>query len=478
MVFSSNEFLFFCLPLFLVFYFVAPKKYGNAILFLSSLVFYAWEMPPFVLVMLLAIVLNFFFGCLVGREGADGKSKKRALVCAIALDVLLLGFFKYADFLLASLAGIPGLDFIKPLGIPLPIGISFYIFQTMSYVIDVYRGSVRAQRSFVSFGAYVTMFPQLIAGPIVRYSDIARELEDRGMTLAESADGARRFIIGLSKKVLLADASGALWEQISATPRSESSVLLLWLGIIFYSFQIYFDFSGYSDMAIGLGKLIGFHFPENFNYPYMAQSITDFWRRWHITLSSWFREYVYIPLGGNRRGRGRMLLNLLAVWFLTGLWHGASWNFILWGFYYFVLLVLEKLFLGKLLKKAPRAIGHLYSLVLVVFGWLIFYFKSSVGGIGALGAYLLGMLGSDGIPLVNELFYYTAARCAILLVLLALGSTPYPKRLFESARAKIKSDKGAAALAFVSNTVLTALFVLCIAYISSSEYRPNIYFEF
>lgn len=480
MVFSSNEFLFFYLPFFLVFYFATPKRHRNATLFFMSLVFYAWERPLYLPLMLFCIGVNFALGYFVGDEGKSKPARQKILALAIVLNLAVLGFFKYADFIAVNLSKIPLFGFIKPLGISLPIGISFYTFQSMSYVIDVYRADVKRQTSFIGFGTYVAMFPQLIAGPIVRYSNIDRQLSDRRVSLCESSDGARRFVVGLSKKVLLADTAGELWEQILETPREENSVLLMWLGIIFYAFQIYFDFSGYSDMGIGLGKLLGFHFPENFNYPYVSRSITEFWRRWHITLSSWFREYVYIPLGGNRVGRARLLINLFAVWFLTGLWHGASWNFIIWGVYYFVLLAAEKLFLKKYLDRLPRLISRVYTLVLVLFGWLIFYFKSSVGGMDAFSSYFGGMLGFTGLPLVNSLFFYTLARSAVLLVLLTLGSTPLPGELFNKLKDKRKNRRDGADLVLlcVRDGFLVMIFLLCIAYISASEYRPNIYFEF
>ena len=478
MVFSSNEFLFLYLPLSLVLYFIVPVRFRNLALFLVSLVFYGWEKPIYLLIMVFVIVINYVFGFLIDRAGEDGKKRKRALILGVALNLLVLGFFKYADFLLANLAKIPFLDFIRPLGIALPIGISFYTFQSMSYIIDVYRGVSTLQRSFVNFGAYVSMFPQLIAGPIVRYSDVDRELGDRRITLGESADGARRFVVGLAKKVLLADTAGALWEQIESAPRESTSVLLLWLGILLYSFQIYFDFSGYSDMGIGLGKILGFHFPENFDYPYISRSITEFWRRWHMTLSSYFKEYVYIPLGGNRRGAARQVLNLLIVWLLTGLWHGASWNFVIWGFYYFVLLVAEKLLLGKYLGRAPRAISHIYALFFIVLGWLIFYFKPAVGGFESLSSYFLGMFGFLSIPLSNLELSYTLVRNLLLIAALCIACTPYPKQYLCRIRQSLSGKRSSAVLDIALDLALVFIFVLCIVYISSSEYRPNIYFEF
>lgn len=478
MVFSSNEFLFFYLPLSLILYFFIPIKYRNLVLFLVSLVFYGWEKPIYLLIMLFVIALNYVFGYLIDNAGNDEKRRKQMLVLGVALNLAVLGFFKYIDFVLENLARIPFLDFIEPLGIALPIGISFYTFQSMSYIIDVYRGTSDVQKKFVNFGAYVSMFPQLIAGPIVRYSDIDKELNQRTLSVDESSDGARRFAVGLTKKVLLADTAGALWEQINAIPRDQTSVLLLWFGIMLYSFQIYFDFSGYSDMGIGLGKILGFHFPENFNYPYISKSITEFWRRWHITLSTWFKEYVYIPLGGNRKGEKRLVLNLLVVWLLTGLWHGASWNFVIWGLYYFVLLVLEKLFLGKYLEKAPAFFSHAYSIVFIILGWLIFYFKPDFGGFSALSSYFLGMIGALDIPFVNLEFGYTVVRNLLLLTILVVASTPYPKKMLNEFKGKIQSDAKRNVLTLALDIALVLIFMVCIIYISSSDYRPNIYFEF
>ena len=477
MVFSSNEFLFLYLPLSLILYFIVPFKYRNLALFLVSLVFYGWEKPIYLLIMIFVIVVNYIFGSLISSEN-DAKKKKDLLILGVVINVITLGFFKYADFLLENLALIPFLSFIKPIGVQLPIGISFYTFQSMSYIIDVYRGEALAQKKFVNFGAYVSMFPQLIAGPIVRYSDVDKELTKRSITLDKSAEGARRFVIGLAKKVLLADTAGALWEQIKDVPREQTSVLLLWLGIILYTFQIYFDFSGYSDMGIGLGKILGFNFPENFNYPYISKSITEFWRRWHMTLSTWFKEYVYIPLGGNRLGNKRLILNLLVVWLLTGFWHGASWNFVLWGVYYFALLVIEKLFLKKWIDKLPGIISHGYALFFIVIGWLIFYFKQDFGGFGAFSSYFMGMFGMLNLPFSNLEFGYTLIRNLMLMAALAFACTPYPKELLMRVKDGIKNEKTKNAFSFALDIVLVAVFVVCIVYISSSDYRPNIYFEF
>ena len=472
MVFSSNVFLFLYLPISLVLYFATPFGYKNLVLFLVSLVFYGFDKPIYILIMLFVIVINFVFGFLIDGAKNDDKLRKRMLVLGVAVNLATLGFFKYTDFLIVSLSKISFLNFLKPLNIELPIGISFYVFQSMSYIIDVYRGQSRVQRKFVNFGAYVSMFPQLIAGPIVRYSDIDRELDQRKHTVSKSADGARRFVVGLAKKVLLADVAGAMWEWILNVPRDDASVLLLWLGIAFYAFQIYFDFSGYSDMGIGLGMILGFHFPENFNYPYVSKSITEFWRRWHITLSTWFKEYVYIPLGGNRCSKKRLVLNLLVVWILTGLWHGAAWNFVLWGLYYFALLVAEKLFLSKWISKLPVIICHIYAMFFVLIGWLIFYFKPGVGGFGAFLSYFVGMLGFSGLPFANAEFAYVCIRNLFFIFILCVACLPYPRELF----IKLKSKSAKFSCAF--DVLLVLAFVLCIVYISSSEYRPNIYFEF
>ena len=478
MVFSSNEFLFLYLPLSLILYFFIPWSWRNLALFWVSLIFYGWEKPTNLLIMLSVITVSYIFGALIGKAQNNAKARKLLLFAGVGINLATLGFFKYADFLLENLSRVPLFSFIRPIGIALPIGISFYVFQSISYIVDVYRGACLYQISFVDFGAYVSMYPQLIAGPIVRYSDIARELKKRKIALCDCADGAKRFVAGLAKKVLLADVAGSTWEWIENIPREQTSVLLLWLGIVFYSFQIYFDFSGYSDMAIGLGKILGFRFPENFDYPYISKSITEFWHRWHITLSSYFREYVYIPLGGNRKGTLRLVLNLFAVWLLTGLWHGADWNFVLWGTYYFALLVIEKLFLRKWLNRLPSIISHLYTLVLVVIGWAIFYFKQTNGGFHDMRSYLSGMFGMGGLPLINGEFVYTLFRNLIFVILLCLAATPLPKRLFSKIERKMKYKNKITVFDVGFNALIVLVFALCIVYISSSDYRPNIYFEF
>ena len=352
MVFSSLLFLFYFLPAVLAVYFIVPRKAKNVVLLLFSLFFYAWGEPVYILLMLFSICMDYLLGLWMERvKQAPGRAKK-VLALAVVLNVALLGFFKYADFFVENLNALTGLA-IPALQIPLPIGISFYTFQAMSYLIDLYRGDVPVQRNIISFGTYVSLFPQLIAGPIVRMRTVVGELADRRENFDDFSSGVKRFVTGLGKKVLIANTVGAVWSQISAMEIRELPVLTAWIGLFAFTFQIYFDFSGYSDMAIGLGRMFGFHFLENFDYPYISKSITEFWRRWHISLSSWFKEYVYIPLGGNRKGFPKQIRNILIVWLLTGFWHGASWNFVAWGLYFGVLLIAEKLFLLRFLEKLP-----------------------------------------------------------------------------------------------------------------------------
>ncbi len=470
MLFSSNEFLFLFLPLFLILYFVTPRNWRNLTLLLFSLIFYGWGEPIYLFLMIFTIAVNYLFGYLVFRSSGNPSAKRGNLIAAIAVDLLILGFFKYADFVIVSLSQIPIFSDLKPLGIALPIGISFYIFQSMSYVIDVYRGDAQVQRNAVSFGAYVTMFPQLIAGPIVRYSDIDRELNGRRVTLDGVAEGAKRFICGLTKKVLLANTSGALWESIKAIPAGQGSVVLYWLGLASFASQIYFDFSGYSDMGIGLGKMLGFKFPENFKYPYAALSVSDFWRRWHITLSTWFREYVYIPLGGNRVSRGRLVFNLFVTWALTGLWHGASWNYLVWGLYYFVLLTVEKLFLGKYIERAPRAVAHIYTLFFVSVGWLIFAFEDTSAGF----EYLKNLFGFASIPLFDLETGYQLVRNFLFFAILVLCALPHPKRCAD----KLLSGNKSRAWSIVLSVLAVLGFALSVAYLADSSYNPFLYFRF
>ena len=367
MVFSSITFLFLFLPIVLAVYYIVPEKAKNIILLIASILFYAWGEPVYIVLMLLSIILNYFCGQDIEEKSDDPVKAKRSILFAVVVNVLILMFFKYYGFLLDMLNSILPVE-IPYRELPLPVGISFYTFQSLSYVLDIYWKKVKPQKNILYFALYISMFPQLIAGPIVRYIDIEKQLVSRKISAARLGQGAMFFIRGLAKKVILANTAGEIFEQISSMSAGNLSVLMAWLGCISYAFQIYFDFSGYSDMAVGLGKMFGFEFRKNFDYPYISKSITEFWRRWHISLSTWFREYVYIPLGGNRCSAVRNIINLMIVWTLTGMWHGAAWNFIAWGIYYGVLIVLEKYVWGASLDEAPRAVRHIYSLVLVMIG--------------------------------------------------------------------------------------------------------------
>lgn len=464
MVFSSLLFLFLYLPAVILIYYVTPCRYRNLFLFVVNLIFYGWGEPVFVLLMLFSTLVDYTHGYFINKYRQDKKVAKRFLVSAVVINLGLLGFFKYAGFLTETLNVLPFLD-IAPLEIPLPIGISFYTFQTMSYSIDVYRGDAPVQKNIIAFGTYVTLFPQLIAGPIVRYKDVAEQLDHRKETLADFTNGVKLFMVGLAKKVLLANQMGLLWDQLRGTSQ-ENGVLGSWIGICAYAFQIYFDFSGYSDMARGLGNMFGFEFLKNFDYPYISKTITEFWRRWHISLGTWFREYVYIPLGGNRKGTRRMIINLLIVWFLTGLWHGASVNFILWGLYFGVILIIEKLFLMKYLQKLPAALQHLYSLFLIVIGWVIFYFED----MQLMGQFFNdlfnpagGLIGQEALVLVWSYLPLLAAA--------VLASTPLAYKLYE----KIKYRNWC----WIPETTLCAVALLiCTATLVSQSYNPFIYFRF
>ena len=464
MVFSSVTFLFAFLPATLLGYYVLPRRWRIAFLLLVSLVFYAWGEPVYVLLMMGSILVNWCIGLLMARWE---RRKKALLILAVVIDLAMLAVFKYASFLLRTAAAlVPAIAGNAAPDIRLPIGISFFTFQILSYIIDVYRGDAKTQRNLVRFGAYVSMFPQLIAGPIVRYTDIEAQLERQTLSVDRFAGGIRLFIIGLAKKLLLANAMGTFWTEMSAAP-GENGLLGAWVGLIAYAFQIYFDFSGYSDMACGLGEMLGFTFVQNFRYPYISTSITDFWRRWHISLSTWFREYVYIPLGGNRRGLARQILNIFVVWLLTGLWHGASWNFVLWGLYFGVLLMLEKLFLLRALERVPAWVRHVYALFFIVLGWGIFYFTDFT----AMGAYLSSLftVGSSGL-------LSTHARAWVIgflpwLAVCAVASTPLGARL----AARMACRRGFEMLRLAA---LIALFVLCVAALASQSYNPFIYFRF
>lgn len=466
MVFSSTIFLCVYLPLVLLGYYICPKKGKNLFLLIVSLIFYAWGEPKYVFLMIFSILVNYVFGLLMDKHRENKKRLKLLLVISVIIDLGLLSVFKYTDFIITNINSVFGAGF-DLLNIALPIGISFYTFQAMSYTIDVYRDDVRVQRNLIDFGMYITMFPQLIAGPIVRYSDVQDQLAERNVTTADFSEGIMRFVVGLGKKVLLANQMGAVWTQIYALG-GDISALMAWTGAAAYTFQIYFDFSGYSDMAIGLGRMFGFKFPENFRYPYESVSITDFWRRWHITLSTWFKEYLYIPLGGNRRGLARQALNLLIVWTLTGFWHGAGWNFVMWGLYYFAILFIEKLFLLKALDKLPRLFRHAYALLLIVIGWVIF----ASDDVSVMLPYLGSMFGANGA--LGGMDVYTLLTRAALMVICCVASTELPKRLFVTAAGKMNEKT-----AFTVKSVLTlALLALSVVFLIGDSYNPFLYFRF
>ena len=466
MVFSSTIFLCVYLPLVLLGYYICPKKGRNLFLLIVSLVFYAWGEPKYVFLMIFSILVNYIFGRLMDKNRGRQKRMKLMLVLSVVIDLGLLSVFKYTDFIITNVNAIFGSSF-DLLNIALPIGISFYTFQAMSYTIDVYRDDVRVQKNLIDFGMYITMFPQLIAGPIVRYADVQDQLAERSVTTADFSEGVMRFVVGLGKKVLLANQMGAVWSEIYALG-GDVSALMAWTGAIAYTFQIYFDFSGYSDMAIGLGRMFGFKFPENFRYPYQSVSITDFWRRWHITLSTWFKEYLYIPLGGNRCGLARQALNLLIVWSLTGFWHGAGWNFVMWGLYYFVILFIEKLFLLKALDKLPKLFRHVYALLLIVIGWVIF----ASDDVSVLLPYFGSMFGANGA--VGGMDVYTLFTKAVLLIICCVASTELPKRLFLSATGAMNEKA-----AFTIKSVMTiALLALSMILLIGDSYNPFLYFRF
>lgn len=466
MVFSSTIFLCVYLPLVLLGYYICPKKGRNLFLLIVSLVFYAWGEPKYVFLMIFSILVNYIFGRLMDKHRENKKRLKLMLVLSVVIDIGLLSVFKYTDFIITNVNAIFGANF-DLLNIALPIGISFYTFQAMSYTIDVYRDDVRVQKNLIDFGMYITMFPQLIAGPIVRYADVQDQLAERSVTTADFSEGVMRFVVGLGKKVLLANQMGAVWSDIYALG-GDVSALMAWMGAIAYTFQIYFDFSGYSDMAIGLGRMFGFKFPENFRYPYQSVSITDFWRRWHITLSTWFKEYLYIPLGGNRRGLARQALNLLIVWSLTGFWHGAGWNFVMWGLYYFVILFIEKLFLLKALDKLPKFFRHVYALLLIIIGWVIF----ASDDVSVLLPYLGSMFGANGA--IGGMDVYTLLTKAVLLIICCIASTELPKKLFLSA-AGAMNEKAAFTL---KSVLMIALLALSMILLIGDSYNPFLYFRF
>lgn len=470
MIFSSIFFLFVFLPITLFLYYVVPWKFKNFMLLLCSLIFYAWGEPVYVFLMLFSIVFNYLSGIEIDgyRKNENTKMLRYSFWFTVIVNLAILGFFKYYGFLVNNL------NAILPFEIPyrelsLPIGISFYTFQTLSYIIDVYKGVVPVQKNFVSFGAYVTMFPQLIAGPIVRYTDVDAQLSKRTHSLYKFGQGVSWFLRGLGKKVLLANNIGMTYDAIAAILPAERSVLTAWIGCIAYAMQIYFDFGGYSDMAIGLGKMFGFEFIKNFDYPYISKSVTEFWRRWHISLGTWFREYVYIPLGGNRVSRAKHIRNILIVWMLTGFWHGAAWNFMLWGLYYGLLLLAEKLFLAPKLEKLPDKAQQAYCFILVLFGWVLFFSPTLKDAF----VYIGNMFGIGGSGFIDSTGLYYLAQNLILLVICALCSTPWLWKKFR--RFTLQKGKYPSVAAAV---IYTAIFIFSIAYLVNATYNPFLYFRF
>ena len=470
MIFSSIPFLFFFFPLFLILYYLAPFKIKNIILLIFSLIFYAWGEPIYIGLMIFSSIVDYINGRMIEKY-YDNKVKKRIfMIGSVIINISLLGFFKYSDFLIENINNIFKLS-IPLLELGLPIGISFFTFQTMSYSIDVYRGEVKAERNFLSFMTYVSMFPQLVAGPIVRYETVSEELHKREITFEKFSSGFVRFLQGLFKKVLIANNVGYVWSLVSGDV-SDISLMTAWLGIIMFGFQIYFDFSGYSDMAIGMGKMLGFTYPENFNYPYISKSITEFWRRWHISLSSWFKDYVYIPLGGSKCGKILNIRNILIVWMLTGIWHGAAWNFVLWGLYFGVILLIEKFVLKKFLEKLPNVLKHIYALFFIIVGWLIFAFDD----VSLLGQYAIKMFANGTFIDAQFMQYFTDYFVYIVVAtILSMPIYPYLKEKFTQ---NSPSPMGKSFVQILIYLGYIALFIVVISMLVSDTYNPFLYFRF
>lgn len=470
MLFSSITFLFIFLPLTLLLYYLVPFRMKNYVMLAASLIFYAWGEPVYIILMILSIILNYLCGQDIYEKRDNARAMKMSLMFGVIMNLLILGFFKYYGLLMDTINAILPID-IPYRVLALPIGISFYTFQAMSYLIDVYRKEVKPQENVLYFALYISMFPQLIAGPIVRYIDIEEQLKERSINSIKFGEGAMYFIRGLAKKVVLANTFGSVYEQVAAMQMGSFSTLTAWVGAIAYAFQIYFDFGGYSDMAIGLGKMFGFEFLPNFNYPYIAKSITDFWRRWHISLSTWFREYVYIPLGGNRCTPSRHILNLLIVWMLTGLWHGAQWNFMFWGLYYGVILILEKYLWGSKIEKLPSAVQHIYAFVLVLFGWVFFFSPT----LGYAGQYLKVMFGIGAKGIFDKQGFFMIFTNWLLIVIAILASAPRGYKLLKKITGCWQSEE---VRAIVTCAVYIAMFLLCIAFLVTETYNPFLYFRF
>lgn len=493
MVFSGLTFMLAFLPIILILYYIVPKKGKNIVILISGLLFYAWGEPLYVFVMILSTFIDYTAGRVMDKFDENQKVRKLCLLASILMNLGLLGIFKYSDFLVSSVNGWFGSEIQNPFVVlfntlfgkingnieklPMPIGISFFTFQSMSYTIDLYRRKIKVQKSAVNFMAFVTLFPQIVAGPIVRYEDVQNELDERSITESMVGEGISRFITGLGKKVLIADNIGALWDQVKAMGVENLSAATAWLGILAFTFQIFFDFSGYSDMAIGLGKMMGFNFPENFNYPYMSKSISEFWRRWHMTLGGWFKSYVYFPLGGSRKGLPRTVANLLIVWTVTGIWHGASWNFMIWGAYFGVLIVLEKLFLGKWLEKIPGFFSWLYTFVLVVIGWVMFDIVPAgtvdFGEVfGRIFGYVGAMFGANGV-ISDNVALNALVNYGVIFSLAIVGSSDVIKRMCTAIK-----EKAPKWTMYGYPVVQTCIMLMSIAFITTSSYHPFLYFNF
>ncbi|MCI9329080.1 MBOAT family protein [Schaedlerella sp.] len=470
MLFSSMTFLFVFLPVTLAVYYLAPAQMRNLVMLAASLFFYAWGEPVYIILMLLSILMNYYCGLDIDGKRNSPQLARRSLIFAVAANVLVLGFFKYYGLIMETVNGTLPVD-IPYRVLPLPIGISFYTFQALSYIVDVYRGEARAQKKFTWFASYICMFPQLIAGPIIRYVDIEEQLRQRSFGIVKFGRGAMFFIRGLAKKVVIANSIGTVYEQVMQLPVGTVSVLTSWVGCLAYAFQIYFDFSGYSDMAVGLGKMFGFEFRRNFHYPYVSKSITEFWRRWHISLSTWFREYVYIPLGGNRCGGQRNMVNLILVWALTGLWHGAEWNFLLWGLYYGVLLILEKHVWGALMDRLPGVIQHIYTFVLVMVGW-VFFFSPDLGS--ALD-YIGMMFGMGASALADRQAVFLLTTHWLLFLLCILGSSSIGWTIL---RAFMESYKKGRTQRIMSCVIYMGIFLVSVAFLVTETFNPFLYFRF
>lgn len=467
MVFSSLTFVYFFVPLVIMIYMLASKKFKNLVLLCAGLLFYAWGEPVYIWVMITSSFVDYYAGLYMSRSTSQGR-RKAALILSMTVDLGFLFVFKYSAFAVNTVNSVFKTNFNVP-DLPLPIGISFYTFQSMSYTIDVYLKKVKVQKNFINYLTYVSLFPQLVAGPIVRYEEVAEQIEERTVNADTFGEGAGIFIKGLAKKVLLANNIGMLWTQIKAMDHSEITVVTAWLGILAFTFQIYFDFSGYSDMARGLGKIFGFDFPENFDHPYQSKSISEFWRRWHITLGAWFRSYVYIPLGGNRKGMPRTLFNLAVVWTLTGFWHGASFNFIVWGAFYGVLIIAERIGLGKVLEKLPSVISNAYTLVLVVIGWVFFDTDTLPQAFG----YIKAMFAGNGF--YDSFSLYQIRSYGIVFVFCIIASTDIHRKIAARSERTKAAEK---IFCFAVPAVQMILLLLCTCYLVDASYNPFLYFRF